>query len=100
MCKPVKKPTWEYHPEQRVPVGYIDEEYNYILLSEGDDPSGCYHGIWVSTKKRRPKDYPYIIIDKITKKGGKWSYKREFECETLDCAMSTFLNLINPDFKK
>ena len=68
MCKPVKKPTWEYHPEQRVPVGYIDKVYNYILLSEGDDPSGCYHGIWVSTKKRRPKDYPYIIIDKSPRK--------------------------------
>ncbi|MDP2932247.1 MAG: hypothetical protein Q8O05_07125 [Chloroflexota bacterium] len=97
MCKPVAKPTWGYHPEQRVPVGYIDKENNYILLSEGDDPSGCYHDIWAPTEKGLQNGPPYII-DRVTKKNGKWSYKREFECEDLECAVGTFINLINPDF--
>jgi hypothetical protein len=68
MCWEDKNYTWQYcYPEHRAPIGYIDGEHGYILLSEGDNSSGRYYDIWAKTDKGKRDDPPYII-DTITKK--------------------------------
>lgn len=90
MCQSVNGPTWGNHPSQREPVGIVGE--GYTLLSEGIDDQGIYHVIWTRTRRS-----PLCIIDRVTEKGGEWYYTREFSCDILECAVSTFLNLFNPN---
>jgi hypothetical protein len=73
MCRDVKvqKIKWNRSFKQRVPVGYIDKENHYILLSDEVDPSGCYHDIWIPTDDGIP-----YIIDILTRRNGRWYYTR------------------------
>ena len=91
MCEAAaKNPAW--HPpvsSQRVPVGYIDE--GYTLLSEAKDPQGVHHAIWVRSNRS-----PLYIIDRISERNGKWGYTRAHSCNILECAVRTYLRLVNP----
>lgn len=95
MCKNVRKQNilWDKKPEQRVPVGYIDEKNHYILLSDEINPNGQYYDIWIPTIEGIPN-----IIDTVTRQNRKWYYTREYECNDLDCCVKKYLNLINPKY--
>jgi len=89
MCQATNRPTWGVHPTQRVRVGDLAE--GYVLASEGQDREGTYHCIWI-----RWDTSPLCVIDRITAREAGWYYRREFACDHIECAIRTFLSLLNP----
>ena len=93
MIKKVNGPTWNKYPAYKCEIGYIDKENKFILLAEGEDPDGAIFALWIPTE-----DNKLYIIDKVSKKNGKWTYTRQFECDNLSEISNKFLKKINPDY--
>ena len=95
MCKESKSKKRLTFPK-RFQVGDITDdkdEYKYTLLSEGRDPEGMKHCIWV-----RSRNHPLCSIERITQdKNGDWGYQQEFLCDILECATATYLKMVNPN---
>jgi hypothetical protein len=89
MCNQVSSPTWSQHPIHRVPVGKIVDAEKNQLLSEGMDDNGVYHALWMTLVSNGKH-----TIDIVTMNQGKWTYRREYECDDLKCIASTFLGLV------